>query len=269
MLLGIISDIHEDAERLTIAVKHLEKLNCDRIACLGDISGYDDRFYGYHYSRNLIYCIDLIKSNCRDIIPGNHDFFHMSLLPGYGFNHKKVNHSPISHFEFPDNWYELPIDQRKKLSKGEIWLYENDLPVPDAKLFRTFFGDFTDQIIVESDGLRILLTHSIHPDISGFLTKKPSNIKDFRDHFNLIKENNCELGFSGHLHPNGLLKITEKKMLAPKFSETEIVPGEIAQYILPCIADGLQDNGFCILDTKNKSITAIPIRTPRHNLGWL
>ena len=53
MKLGIISDIHEDAERLIIALKALEKLNCDRIICLGDISGYDDRFYSYKYSRNL------------------------------------------------------------------------------------------------------------------------------------------------------------------------------------------------------------------------
>ncbi|MFH0735858.1 MAG: metallophosphoesterase [bacterium] len=258
MLLGIITDIHEDAERLIIAIKELEKQNCDRIVCLGDISGFDDRFYSFKYSRNLRYCLDIIKMNCRDVIPGNHDFFQLGLLP----KDKAV-------FDFPENWYELSFGKKKSLSKGQIWLYEKDYPVSDVKYFMEFFTQFTDSIIIEQDGIKTLLTHSTSPDVSGFLTKKPSKIKDFAKHFQLIKDKKCNIGISGHLHPNGLLVVDEKKIYFPKYSDIELPEAGIIHYVCPCIADGIQDNGFSILDTKNRTIKTIPLRTPKHKLGIL
>lgn len=258
MKLGIISDIHEDAERLIIALKALEKLNCDRIICLGDISGYDDRFYSYKYSRNLEYCIDLIKVYCRDIIPGNHDLFHLKALPNYN-----------TIFHFPDNWYELTLDIKKSLSKGIIWLYEKDYPIKNIKSFQDVMSDLSDKIVFESNGLRVLFTHSIAPDISGILTKKPYKLNDFKSHFDLIKENNCSVGISGHLHPNGLLRISDKKVHNPKFGELEFSNDLHFQFIVPCIADGIQDNGYTILNTINRTIESIPLRTPKHNSIFL
>lgn len=258
MILGIISDVHEDAERLTIALKALEKHNCDRLICLGDISGYDERFYSYRYSRNLDYCIDLIKVNCRDIMPGNHDLFHLKKIPDYN-----------TVFHFPENWYDLSFELRKSMSKGLIWLYEKDYPIKNMELFRSAMSDLKDKIIMESNNLRILFTHSIAPDISGFLTKKPIKIKDFSTHLDMIKENQCIIGISGHLHPNGLLKISEKKIYNPKFGQIEISKDLPLQFIVPCIADGIQDNGYTILDTKNRTIESIPLRTPKHHSIFL
>lgn len=258
MKIGIISDIHEDAERLSLALRLLEKNNCDRMICLGDISGYDDRFYSYRYSRNLQYCLDLIKVNCRDIIPGNHDLFHIKKLPSYN-----------SIFHFPDNWYELTFAERKILSKGMIWLYEKDYPIKCHELLQEILNPCNDKIIIESDDLKLMFTHSIAPDISGFLTKKPVKVKDFEKHFELLNQNNCHIGLCGHSHPNGLLKISEKKVFNPKFSAMEISNKEKLQFIVPCIADGIQDNGVTILDTKEKTIEAIPIRTPKHNSFFL
>jgi predicted phosphodiesterase len=252
--IGIITDIHEDAERLTYAMKSLEKLNCDMIVCLGDISGFDERFYSYQYSKNLKYCLDVIKVNCRVIIPGNHDMFHLNLLPRYN-----------SVFHFPENWYNLTFAERKKISKGMIWLNEKDYPVSDLDYFRNVFEEIKESYIFEESGDRILFTHSISPDISGFLTKKPSKFSDFKSHLDLLKEYNCNIGISGHLHPNGLLRIDSRKIHKPKFTTLELPSDEPIQYIAPCIADGVQDNGYTVFDTVERTIESFPLRTPRHN----
>jgi predicted phosphodiesterase len=80
MKIGIISDIHEDGIRLMQALTGLEKQNCDKLVCLGDIAGFDKRFYGFEYTRNLSYCILPIRASCIHIIPGNHDFFVMKKI---------------------------------------------------------------------------------------------------------------------------------------------------------------------------------------------
>ncbi len=253
MKIGIITDIHEDAERLTEAISRLESKGCDMLACLGDISGYDNRFYSYDYSRNLDYCIDVIKVNCRVIIPGNHDLFHLKRLPEYN-----------TIFDFPDNWYQLDFKDREKLSKGRLWLYANDSPLKNIEKFEDFLLNKPDSVIFESEEMKILFSHSISPDISGVLRKKPYKIKHFREHFDLIKKNQCNIGISGHLHPNGLLKLNVRKVLTPKFSKLE-TDEEINHFICPCIANGMQDNGYTILDTTNKTIESYPLRTPSIN----
>ncbi len=252
MKIGIITDIHEDAERLFKTMQELEKRNCNDVYCLGDISGFDERFYSYKYSRNLTYCLDIISSNCRAIIPGNHDLNHLKKLPHYN-----------NVFFFPDNWYYLPFNKRKELSNGLIWLYEHDLPVKNISFFQEIIGDYKDNIIIENDGIRIMLSHSIFPDVSGFLTKKPVKINDYHHHLDVLKKENCQIGISGHLHPNGLLRIDYNKIHNPKYSEMEINPSQTMHYVSPCVADGIQDNGFTIIDTANLSIESIPLRTPR------
>ncbi|MBX3042413.1 MAG: metallophosphoesterase [Candidatus Kapabacteria bacterium] len=254
MKIGIISDIHEDAERLLSAIKSLEKYNCDYLVCLGDISGFDERFYSFKYSKNLDYCVDIIKVNCRVVLPGNHDLFHLKKLPEYN-----------TVFHFPDNWYELDFKERKSLSNGLIWLYDKDYPIRNIYKFSTLFEDFINKYIIENEEIKILLTHSVAPDISGFLTKKPVKLNDFINHFQFLENNNCKIGISGHLHPNGLLRITGKKVNHPKFALMEISEDTKSQFIIPCIADGIQDNGFTILDTKSKTIESIPLRTPKHS----
>lgn len=253
MRIGIITDIHEDAERLSAALTGLEKMNCDMIACLGDITGYDDRFYSYGHSRDPEYCIDLINVNCRVIIPGNHDLFHLKKLPLYN-----------TVFSFPENWYELDYKDREKISKGLLWLYGNDIPVKDIEQLREFLSSKTDSVVYDAGGIKILFSHSIAPDISGILRKKPYRKKHFRQHFDLIREKECDIGVSGHLHPNGLLKINGKKIFNPKFSKFDL-NDDINHFICPCVANGMQDNGYTILDTKERTIESIPLRTPSIN----
>ncbi len=254
MKIGIVTDIHEDAERLKIAVSSLEKLNCDDIICLGDISGFNDRFYSFRFSRNLAFCIDCVKNNCKIIIPGNHDLNHLKRLPAYN-----------GVFSFPENWYEINPEERKILSAGRVWLYEDDYPINCQTQFEELFAISKDTHLYDTENFRILLTHSVSPDISGIIAKKPNKYEDFIPHLKLLAENKCNIGISGHLHPNGLLRIDERKIYNLKFSTLELQETAYMQIICPCIADGMQDNGFTVLDTTDRTIEAIPLRTPRHN----
>ena len=115
MKIGIISDIHEDISSLNNALRIIEQKQCDKLICLGDILGYDCNFYPKVKIRNASECISLIRKNCDWTVVGNHDLFAINKLP-----------LSMNGFRYPDNWYELSIKQRKDLSLGKLWLYENE-----------------------------------------------------------------------------------------------------------------------------------------------
>ena len=256
MRIGIISDIHEDALRLSEAVTRLEKKNCDFLVCLGDMAGFDHRFYSYEGTRNLNYCLSLIRASCRLAIKGNHDLFVLKKTPEW-------NHI----FDFPDHWYELPLSLRKSLSNGRVWNFEHDLPVTVDKGLLEWLDSLNEHFILEDNGLKMLFTHSLFPDPTGMLTWKPARQKDFEPHIEKLAEMDCRMGFSGHLHPNGVFRITDRKTVHGKFGMLDLTK-DVRQVVCPCIAQGNQDNGFAILDTAEKTVESIPLRTPRHNILW-
>jgi predicted phosphodiesterase len=256
MRIGIISDIHEDGIRLQQAITALERKNCDFLVCLGDMAGFDHRFYSYPYTRNLSYCLSVIKENCRHSIIGNHDLYVMKKVPKW---------NPV--FNFPENWYALSVPERKKLSNGLVWNFEHDLPVSLEGDLLEWISSLNEFVILEDNELRILLSHSLFPDPTGMLTRKPVKHTDFLPHLGLLAELNCNLGISGHLHPNGVFRITQKKILHGRFGLLDL-SSEMMQLVCPCVADGNQDNGIAILDTSNSTIDAIPLRTPKHQIIW-
>jgi predicted phosphodiesterase len=101
MRLGVVSDIHEDAERLAEALRILEKRNCDEIACLGDIVGFDVLVYRHLNSRNASRCLAMVRENCRHAVIGNHDLFAVRRLPAGN-----------SLFTFPADWYAMDFRDR-------------------------------------------------------------------------------------------------------------------------------------------------------------
>ena len=62
---ALISDIHSNLEALSAVIADAEKRGCDRIICLGDITGYGP---------NPLECVDLIMEKCTLAMMGNHDF---------------------------------------------------------------------------------------------------------------------------------------------------------------------------------------------------
>jgi predicted phosphodiesterase len=65
MRLALVSDIHANLEALTAVLKDIEKRQVDEIACLGDVIGY---------GADPAACLDLVESNCRVRLMGNHEW---------------------------------------------------------------------------------------------------------------------------------------------------------------------------------------------------
>ena len=256
MRIGIISDIHEDGTRLNQAITRLERQNCDQLVCLGDMAGFDKRFYGYETIRNLSYCLNLIRANCTHVIAGNHDFFVMKKIPEW-------NHV----YDYPPDWYQLSSSERKKLSNGLVWNFEHDLPSIVHKNDLEWLHSLEEYFILEDNGLRILFTHSLFPDPAGMLTRKPVSHADYASHIGKLAEMECNFGISGHFHPGGIFRITDRKTQPAKFGLLDIGP-KVLQMVCPCIAEGNQDNGFAVLDTSDRTIEAFPLRTPKQHIIW-
>ena len=66
MRIGLISDIHGNYEALKSVLGELDRMNIDKIYCLGDVVGY--------YSQVNECCEELIGRNIPSLM-GNHDWY--------------------------------------------------------------------------------------------------------------------------------------------------------------------------------------------------
>jgi predicted phosphodiesterase len=256
MKIGILSDIHEDGERLNEVLVAMEKRGISEIACLGDIVGFDILHYRYLSTRNAAYCLDQVRANCRWVVAGNHDLFAIRKLPD-------VNGC----FPFPENWYQLDFAERKQLGRQQVWLFENqELPTLLAGKDLEYLHSLPLFLAVELAGKRILFSHAVFPDLSGSLTWRPKNYWDFQSHFQLLKEQGCRLGISGHLHPNGMGRADAQRFDFLRFRTYKIFP-DLLQYICPCTASTSSKNGFLVFDTANMTMEAVALKSGRYRIN--
>ena len=159
MKIGIITDIHENTGLLTDSLRLASELKCDEIACLGDIIGYDARFYNYNSGRSARECLKLVRSNCKWITAGNHDLFAARIFPAYS-----------NGFKYPGNWFSLDTEQRKKLSSGKVWCYEGDSPNDLCEEDIDYIKSIPEYAITDISGFRCLFAHYLAPDYTGSTT---------------------------------------------------------------------------------------------------
>ncbi|MEA3494719.1 MAG: metallophosphoesterase family protein [Bacteroidota bacterium] len=237
MKLAIIADIHEDIISLKHAIRKIEKNNCDKIICLGDISGFSVPHYSHQKTRNAHECLEIIKQNCEIIIIGNHDLFAVKKLPE---NNQK--------FKYPSNWYELDYDEKLKKSNGLIWLYDNDELNPlYTKKDIEFLLTLPEFYILKTEKYNILLTHYLYPDITGSSKQFLEKLSDFKEHFEFMKTNNCQISICGHAHKKNIFVALKNKIIQPAFKKLKL-PTELAIILSPPIVNS---NGFLIFDTDN------------------
>jgi len=253
MKIGIFSDIHEDCERLDITMKKMEKEGVNEMACLGDIVGFDVLNYRYLSTRNASYCLDSVRANCRWVVAGNHDLFAIRKLPDI-----------CDPFQFPANWYNLDFQERQRLACQKVWLYEQrELPALLNAKDRTYIDSLPLFIQFESDGIQVLFSHSLFPDISGSMAFRPKDPWDFKPHLSWLKNQGAKIGFSGHLHLSGLAWADCKRYTQKNFISTPL-PGNLVQYLCPCTANSSSKNGFLILDTGQQTLTARALKSSRY-----
>ena len=212
-------------ERLREVLGAMEKCGVSEIACLGDIVGFDILLYRYLSTRNASYCLDLVRQNCRWVVAGNHDLFAIRKLPD-------VNGC----FSFPENWYQLDFQERKRQGRQQVWLFEDhELPALLTGKDRDYLHSLPLQLEVNSPVGALCSRTPCFPDLSGSLTWRPKNHWDFQRHFQLLKKQSCQMGISGHLHPNGIGIADRQRFDFLRF-RTYRISSDLLQYVCPCTA---------------------------------
>jgi len=188
MLLSILTDIHEDIANLEKAIKQIDVMACDKIICLGDITGYSPNFYPHQPDANA--CIDLLRQRADIVIAGNHDLFTCGRLPSY--HHQK---------KLPLNWYDLTLSERIKIARNRIWLYIDEIAPDLSPENIAFLKDLNEWDVLDDGRHKYLFTHFFRPDMAGIGRWFPFHSIEIKEHFRFMKNLDCRLSFVGHKHP--------------------------------------------------------------------
>jgi predicted phosphodiesterase len=251
MKLGVISDIHEDRDRLAEALYLLDQLGCHEVACLGDIVGFNFPSFGHFESRDASECLRLVRNNCKYIVAGNHDLFPAKKIP----EHK-------AGFDYPENWYTLNYQKRKKLAGNLVWLNEeNEFDTLLSAEEKEFLKSLPEYLVIETKGVPVFLSHYLYPDLSGSSRKHYDNFGPVINHLDFIEKNGCRLGFSGHRHVEGFYRVRRNDMKHNNFGEYQLEE-ELQWLVGPCIANGKKENGCMVFNTETLTLNVIPLHTP-------
>lgn len=243
MKIAIITDIHEDIISLKEALRKIEKLKCDEIICLGDISGFSVPYYDYLRSRNAHECLSLIRSTCKIIILGNHDIHAAGIIPEH-----------CSFFDFPENWYQLNYHQRHKLANNTLWLHEeNDLNPLYKDDDLAYLKSLPEYSILKTSGFNILFTHYVYPNISGLKKEFYTYSDEFQQHFEFMKSMDCRISFTGHSHTKGFNIATKKNFKQYRYSKKQLPDEPSCVGISPITSCGKR-SGICIFDTDELNV---------------
>lgn len=253
MKIGILSGIHEDIVRLEEALTLLNERGCDILVCLGDIVGYSTPYYGYFKSRNAHKAVQLIKSNCKYAVVGNHDIFAIKTIP------------QISAFNYPDNWYELSYSQRTQISNGEIWVYGDELPTLLEQEDEKYLQSLPEYIVQDFGDLKVMLSHYVCPNIVGDSTKLDASKSSMQEHFAFMNQNDCQISIFSHDLQTGFRVFHQDLTQTFPFKKHYLENFPIALNG-PWVANGTETNGVMVLDTEKLSIDVIPLNTPPHQI---
>jgi len=242
MLLAFVSDIHEDFHSLNVAINKIKKLSCDKIICLGDISGSSVPHYDFYKYRDANACLDLIRKSCDIVIIGNHDLHAASILP------------KNSNFKYPDNWYELNYWEKRKICDNQLWLYEeNELNPKYNNENLSFLKSLPEFHIYKTENYNLFLSHYLAPNLTGSDKSFHFDWKDYSEHFELLQSNNCRYSFCGHAHIVGHNYIHNNKIHNKKLGKKHVLR-KGGFIIVPAIVKVSNKNGFLVFDTIKEKV---------------
>ena len=220
MRLAILSDIHEDYDSLLKIVEKAEARGFDKLICLGDISGFSLPYYDYGESRNAPACLALLREKCHVIVAGNHDIHAAGRDP----------------------------ELHESLRDHDAWLHEDDLDPGYSEEDISFLSSLPFYETLSTPLGKILFSHYVFPNLSGFVQGFYYEAKEFREHFTFMRQLECSLGFTGHAHPGGFYRVHPGGFRLYRKREIKInsFPSIIG---IPPATRHEHHSSFCIFDT--------------------
>jgi len=210
MRYAIISDIHGNLEALNAVLKDIKKRGADVTVCLGDIVGY------YPDPRR---CIELVKSNAKFSVAGNHDYAAIG----------KTDTSCFTYFAYS------ALEWTKQRLNDADREFLNTLP-----------------LFVEQDG--VFFTHASPNAPEKFSYVFPDNEYSVFEAFSSLT---CPITFIGHTHWASIMVQEDDKVVLRSDSRVDIIDGNI--YLINVGSVGQPrdfDNRSCyaIYDTEKKEV---------------
>jgi predicted phosphodiesterase len=217
--IAILSDIHEDLNRLQRVLNKIDRKGYDLLICLGDISGFSESYYRYPKTRNASACLELIRRKCEVIVPGNHDLYAAGKIPI------------------------LPAN-----AGYEYWLHEEDLDAGYSEEELAFLASLPEYAILPTPEYNIFLSHYLEPNLSGIIQGFYWSGKEFGAHFQLMKEFSCKIGFTGHAHVRGFHLTNPQLFKHYGYRQLRLIDFPVVIGIPPVTRNNMR-SGFCIFDT--------------------
>jgi predicted phosphodiesterase len=225
--LAFLSDIHEDLISLQKVLKKIDQKGCDKIICLGDISGFNESFYRYRNKRDAPACLDLVRKRCDIIVPGNHDLHAVGRIP-----------------------------EPHAGSNEELWPHEEDLDPGYSEEQIAFLASLPTYRVLAAPGYGILLSHYVFPNLSGFNKGFYTRASEFEPHFLWMQKANCAVGFTGHAHARGFYTVTPTKFKQYRYKSIQLE--DFPEIVgIPPVTRHNNRTGFCIFDTDSSLLQVI------------
>ncbi len=249
MRIAILSDIHEDIEQLEKVFDQIDELGIDLNVCLGDIMGFSNTYYSYESSRDASACLQLTRARCEVVIPGNHDLSACKRVP----KHSRV-------FEYPDDWYEMDIETRNRISGEKLWMHEDDLDPGLGGDELDYLSGLPEFQSLELDGNLIMFSHYAYPNLSGMKKEFYTWKDEFNEHFEMMNDLNCKIAFAGHAHPEGMYRVVKNKISHIPFDKWIKLKKLPVLFTVPAVNREGNRSGFCLLDTEFNELSAVRLK---------
>jgi predicted phosphodiesterase len=251
MKIGIVTDIHENVTMLERVLKLAEIYKCDQLACLGDIAGYDNRFYNYHFTRSAKRCVDLVRSTCKWVVAGNHDLYASGRFPSYS-----------NGFSYPESWFSMSPQERRKSSGGLVWSFEgediNDLEEEDI----FYLKSLPEYAVGAIDGLNILFSHYVFPDLTGSTTRYIERKHHMNELWKFMDLHTVKFSLSGHSHKSSAYfsnrgSLSFLRAMHPVPNDSIHLGDEMTMMLLPPVTGGKGRTAFSVIDSETRMLSLI------------
>lgn len=238
MKTGVLADIHEDIASLEAALHWMEQARCDEVVCLGDILGFDERYYNFRPDGES--CLRLIRENCVAAVAGNHDLIAVDRIPAF-----------TGGFEYPGHWSTLSPEQRRYIAGNKLWDYhpdERDRKLSDRSL--EFLQSLPESMAITRGPFTIFLSHYLFPDPCGTTTRELRYATGLWPHLYMMKEMNCSTAMVGHTHYPGL-RMGRRHGMVSSAGSFRVTGTQRRIFFIPPVVRNRNGQGVTVLDTGN------------------